>query len=746
MSRYQGKYQKKPSDAQESGSVQQSAADQEALEARQAARAARYEARKAAEAQRSGQTSPTNPHRKPTRKKNRKIYLGTLLFLWLAVAIPELVLHIATATTTETTFNSGLILPLLFAIVPALVIFACYLLLPLKKVGHAITIVYSVIALLMCGSQLVYYKVFGTFYSAYSMIHGAKVVQFWKIALDTILKNLHILLLMCLPLLFVCIWGKRFFLYRKAKSWKSAILPAATALVLQLLLVLCLPMFGGKQDMSAYDLYHNNSDSYLSINKLGLMTGFRLDMTRMLSGNQPSGTMHLEDPGTSTPGDSSGSTDISEDTTDISDASDVSDASTEPTQDTGPNVLDIDFDTLINNADSENVKEVHQYFRSRTPSNKNEKTGLFEGCNLVLITAEAFSGLIISEERTPMLYKMYNEGYQLTNYYVPDWGTSTTDGEYAFLTGTIPKAGVWSFYVSALYGNSMPLTMSRQLLDLGYNAYAYHGHDYDYYNRNMYLENLGFQYRAYGYGLDVEKTWPESDVQVVEQSYSDFATNEPFVAYYMSISGHREFTFSGNYIANENWHLVVDEPYSENVQAYIACQLEFERSLELLVQKLEEAGTLDNTVFVITADHYPNGLTNEEISELLGHDVETNFEIFKNTCIIWKPGMTPEVIDEPCSHLDLLPTISNLFGLEFDSRLYMGRDIFSDAEPLVMFRNRSWITDQASYNASTDTLTSLTGEEISNDYFDRIRNEVSNRFTVSTRILDYDYWSILFDE
>ena len=76
----------------------------------------------------------------------------------------------------------------------------------------------------------------------------------------------------------------------------------------------------------------------------------------------------------------------------------------------------------------------------------------------------------------------------------------------------------------------------------------------------------------------------------------------------------------------------------------------------------------------------------------------------------------------------------------------MGRDIFSDAEPLVMFRNRSWITDQASYNASTDTLTSLTGEEISNDYFDRIRNEVSNRFTVSTRILDYDYWSILFDE
>ena len=74
----------------------------------------------------------------------------------------------------------------------------------------------------------------------------------------------------------------------------------------------------------------------------------------------------------------------------------------------------------------------------------------------------------------------------------------------------------------------------------------------------------------------------------------------------------------------------------------------------------------------------------------------------------------------------------------------MGRDIFSDAEPLVMFRNRSWITDQATYNASTNTITSLTDTPVSDEYVRRISNEVSNRFTVSTRILDYDYWRILF--
>ena len=213
----------------------------------------------------------------------------------------------------------------------------------------------------------------------------------------------------------------------------------------------------------------------------------------------------------------------------------------------------------------------------------------------------------------------------------------------------------------------------------------------------------------------------------------------------MTFSGHREFTFDGNVMARRNKDLVKDEPYSNNVRAYLSCQMELEKALTLLLEKLEAAGTLDNTVIVMTADHYPNGLTEKQISELLGHSVETNFEIYKNGCIIYKPGMTPETITEPCRHLDLLPTLSNLFGLEFDSRLYMGRDIFSEADPLVIFSDRSWITEDAMYNARTGNVISKTGDPIDEDYVHRISNEVSNRFTVSTRILDYDYWDILFD-
>ena len=242
----------------------------------------------------------------------------------------------------------------------------------------------------------------------------------------------------------------------------------------------------------------------------------------------------------------------------------------------------------------------------------------------------------------------------------------------------------------------------------------------------------------------MKATWPESDVEVVDLSTADYVDKEPFSVYYMTISGHREFNFMGNYIAAKNKDLVADLPYSEAVRAYLATQLELEMSMKLLLERLEEAGVLENTVIVLTADHYPNGLTPEQMGELLGHTPEGNFEIYRNGCIIWKPGMTPEGIDEPMSHLDLLPTVSNLFGLEFDSRLYMGRDVFSDAEPLVMFRNRSWITGVARYNSQTGKAEFFDGAEPDDAYNKAINTEVGNRFAVSTRILDNDYWRILF--
>lgn len=689
--------------------------------------------------------------RKEHHRRKRIHLLWMLPILWLAGAAPELVLHIATAIGPTDMWNGGMLLGPLFSIVGALLVFAVVTALPWKRARFWVAFAYCLLMLLLCGSQLVYFGVFGTFYSAFSAANGGQVLEFWYIALQSILRNLLWLILMALPMVALLVLRKRFYQAWNLKFRLLSLIPAVGAVVVQLVLVLTLSQFGGTGAGSPYDLYHYNADSYLSINRLGVTTAFRLDVTRLISGDQPQGSIDLETPTVTMPPltkptESTGET---VEPTDPSQTEPSTEPVTEPTVDTSPNVLDIDFETLIANESNSAIKQVHQFFQNRQPTNKNEKTGIFEGCNLIMITAEAFTDLFVTEERTPTLYKMMHEGYYFTNYYVPTWGASTTDGEYCFVTGTYPKSGTWSFADSA--DNYMPLTMSMQLINKGYNAYAYHGHTYTYYKRNEYLSNLGYYYRGYGgstdgatNGLPIKKTWPESDLEVVDVTTADYVNNAPFTAYYMSISGHMNFAFNENVISRKNKDYVVNEPYSEPVQAYIACQLELEFSLKLLMERLEEAGQLENTVFVITADHYPYGLSNENISELLGHEVETNFELFKNGCIIYKPGMTPEVIDKPCSHFDILPTISNLFGLDFDSRLYMGRDVFSDAPGLVVFPNYSWITDYARYNARTGKVENLTEHEVTKEYSDAVMKDMTNRFAVSIRILDYDYWSILF--
>lgn len=695
--------------------------------------------------------------RKPPQKSKapQRRYGSLVLFLWAALAFPELVLHLATAKSGDLMLNSGLVLGPVFAILPACILFAVCTSLS-RGANYFLTLIYSALSFLLCASQLVYYRIFGTFYTFFSMTNGAGAFQFGATIATAIRSNLLTLVLMAAPLLVLLFGGRRRYRFHRRGTLAPKLALVALGIAIQLVTVWALPSFGGTDDTTAYGLYHNASDAYLGVNKLGLLTAFRLDMTRTLTGSSASGSIVLGEPTpmeTTEPEAPEAPTEhqfLTAETEGTTPPAETTPPETTlppeteppvPTWDTSPNVLDINFEALIESAESKAVKEVHQYFSARTPSNKNAKTGMFKGSNLILITAEAFSHLAVSEELTPTLYKLMHEGFYFTDYYVPDWGVSTTDGEYAHLTGTIPKDGVWSFKRSA--DNYMPLTLNQQLMKLGYNSYAYHGHTYTYYSRDKYLTNLGYNYKGLGGGLEVKKTWPESDVEVVDLTTADFVGSEPFSVYYMSISGHREFTFGGNYIASKNKDLVAHLPYSSNVRAYLATQLELEMSMELLLQRLEEAGVLDNTVIVLTADHYPNGLTAEEMGELLGHTPEGNFEIYRNGCIIWKQGMTPETIDEPMSHLDLLPTVSNLFGLEFDSRLYMGRDVFSDAEPLVMFRNRSWITADARYNSQTGKAEFFSGAE-SSEYVKAIKTEVGNRFAVSTRILENDYWRILF--
>lgn len=656
-----------------------------------------------------------------------------LLFFFLYLLDCEVMVRLQSA---QFFWSEGVLPTLCYSAAFALLFYGlCSVFCP--KVNRFLELTLTWVSFIFYAAQFIYNYKFHFFFSAYSMGNGGQILEFWQIILHAIVVKFLYLLAMLLPLLFLSIFGC-WFREEKTNRRPLRLLLILGSLLCHLLVNRSLPIYG-KGPMSPYDLYHDTNDLSKGAYQLGLATAFRLDVQRLIFGFHGGELEEEEIP-----------EELSEEWTEQTEeptSEPLLPVPTEPEEEPPEyNILPIDFEGYLTEESDETVAELHRYFSQQLPTEKNEKTGLFAGCNLIQITAEGFSHLAIDPELTPTLYRLQNEGMQFPNFYTAYWGVSTSDGEYVNLTGTIPKSGAWSLQETA--DNAMPLTMAQQLKHLGYSAYAYHNHDYDYYHREQSHPNLGYIYRALGNGLPITEQWPESDIEMIDVSTADYVDKEPFHVYYMTVSGHLEYVFDEdkNAMACKNQHLVEHLPYSEAVRAYLACQIELDRAVELLLQRLEEAGVLENTVIVLSADHYPYGLTLEEMGELAGHEIDPQYEIYRNACIIYKEGMTPEVIERPCSSLDLLPTLSNLFGLDFDSRLYMGQDVFSEVPPLVLFCDRSWLTDFGAYATLTETYTSYDGEPADQEIIDYYNDVVANSFLVSQWVLETDYWRILFGD
>jgi len=106
----------------------------------------------------------------------------------------------------------------------------------------------------------------------------------------------------------------------------------------------------------------------------------------------------------------------------------------------------------------------------------------------------------------------------------------------------------------------------------------------------------------------------------------------------------------------------------------------------------------------------------------------------------------PVVINKYCSSLDIAPTLSNLFGLEYDSRLYIGTDILSDSTPYVIFKDYSFINDKIMYDNSKKKVIRLVDEEISPEYLDGCISYVKALFKYSRLMYQKDYYGYLFGQ
>lgn len=538
-----------------------------------------------------------------------------------------------------------------------------------------------------------------TFFSLDCFKLSDQAMGFAGETIKVIVGNIHYLILFFLPFILLIIFRKKIDL--NIKENKKYLYSYIILIPLSFLSYrLYINSTKDNKDISLYDLYYNTNNIPLSIQKMGVLSSTGLDIYRNIFG--------FDDK--------------------VIEVNYEEENNDEDLFVYEKNNLDLDLSSNKLN------KDIKEYIDNNPGTSKNKYTGMFENKNLIFVVAESFSEIGIDKDRTPTLYKLTNNGFIFDNFYVPYY-LSTIGGEFQSLTGLYPNYSTLTKWKSG--ENSFPYGLATVFKEKGYNTYAYHAHDGYFQNRYKYLKALGFDnFKACNMGLNINcNMWPESDIEMIKATTNDYINSDkPFMTYYMTVSGHLDYTKEGNSIVSKNWDLVKNLDYSDKAKAYLATQIELDRAMESLIKKLDDKGILKDMVIVMLADHYPYGLDLDEINELSSYKRDELFEINHNSLVIYNSAMKNVNISKSGMPIDVLPTIYNLFNIRYDSRLFAGSDLLSNSEGMVILDNLSWITDRGRYNS----LNGKYSGDIDSDYISNINNIIQNKIIFSRNMITYD--------
>ena len=584
----------------------------------------------------------------------------------------------------------------------------------------AITVVY--------GSQMVYYFIFGTPYSVAQMGLGAGAVsQFWRETLTTMIENWTWIAALLVPLAILVGLSAVHCISRQ--GWRSRLVVVILAVGIAALAWKDICRSGTNMFTDYYFFTNPKSTTAQTMERFGVPTTFLLELTR--------------------PEDSGNSMNV---VVDLPTMETSSEESVQEVTEVPPvyNVLPVDFESLNAETDNEKLKKLNHYFSQLSGTRQNEYTGMFKDYNLIYICAESFSPAAVDPVYTPTLYKLTHEGFLFENYY-NTFPNTTTDGEYTLTQGLYPD-GTKDKYSSSMMAsaqNYLPFTLGNIFeRELGINSWGYHNNVGNYYRRDLTHPNMGYEMKFSRDGMTFSGYWPTSDLEMMEQSVDDYINEPQFHAYYMTFSGHYQYNPNDNGVVRKHYNTLADSKWKQMTQkGYVACHIELDHALEYLLNRLEDAGIADKTVIVMASDHTPYGLAKDLYFEMIGQE-EDFFSWYKTDLVFWVDGMEePVVVNEYCCNVDILPTILNLWGVPYDSRMLAGTDIFSDGVHAAVLIDHSFLTDKVWFNSNTGEIRyQVHQEEVPEGYIESMNQLIAARFEFSAEILRNNYFQYVFGQ
>lgn len=407
---------------------------------------------------------------------------------------------------------------------------------------------------------------------------------------------------------------------------------------------------------------------------------------------------------------------------------------------------DTAWETLQEKETNKDYKTLNSYFLSKEITSKNDYTGLFKGKNLVILMIESGSNVLKNyPEYFPNFAKLYNNGWSWENAFSPRNSCSTGNNEMTGLTSlyTINNTCTINTYKDNTYFEAI----FNLFNNANYKTSSYHDYTDHFYYRTIYHPNMGSQnyydVNRLGIKLGTEyQPWP-SDVEFVEKATPHFINEDKYMAWLTTVSSHMTYKDSSktgdmylDLFKNENWII--------NSKRYMSKLKIVDNAIGELLQELEDNGKLEDTVIMLFADHYPYGLSDEAFAQIANYDTSSNGDTDRTPFIIYNPSLEPKKFDDYTTFINILPTLANLFDLDYDPRLYGGTDLLSDTyEGIVVFADGSWRTDIAYYDATKGKINYLGDTKYTDEEIIKINTKVKNEMKMDNLAIKTNYFAYL---
>ena len=344
----------------------------------------------------------------------------------------------------------------------------------------------------------------------------------------------------------------------------------------------------------------------------------------------------------------------------------------------------------------QDIAFLKEEYSKENDKKKNRYTGKQKGNNLIIVQLEGVDSWLINKNDTPTLYNMMRNSINFTNHYsYYNGGGSTFNSEFAVNTGFItPLSYTQNAYT--FNKNSFPYSLAHLFKNEGYSVNAFHMNTKEFYSRGTNYKNWGYDnyyglvdlgtYKDNSYYLDRELILNED---FNEKMFSD----KPFVDYIITYTNHMPFSSEKG---NCKMLLDLDSEENENVSYDLNEEdcarrqaKETDYMMELLLNELKTRNLYNNTTIVVLTDHYLYTLSDKTILDKYKNT--SNNLINYTPFFIWNNGKDKKTVKTVTSQLNVLPTILNLFGIDYNPVNYIGSDALdNNYQKIVFFSDYSW--------------------------------------------------------